>query len=118
MLADNLYIQQLKEALSELDPYLVLLFGSYAYGLPNEDSDIDILVVTNDDFIPQTFGEKHKVYQPVNEKIRPIKAQIPIDLIVHTLPMYRKFLELNSSFAQEISSKGVVLYERKCTRVA
>ena len=36
-----------------------MLFGSYAYGVSNEDSDVDLLVVTNDDFIPQNFAEKN-----------------------------------------------------------
>jgi predicted nucleotidyltransferase len=115
---ENIHIHQLKAQLSELNPYLVLLFGSYAYGSPHEDSDIDLLVVTNDNFMPQTFKEKHEVYKRVSEKIRPIKAQVAIDLIVHTLPMYQKFIELNSSFAREITTQGIILYESGSTRVA
>ena len=30
----------------------IILFGSYAYGDPTDESDLDILVVTGDDFIP------------------------------------------------------------------
>ena len=87
---ENKYIQEIISILSELNPYLILLFGSYAYGTPHEDSDIDLLVVINDDFIPKNFEEKHEIYLQVSRKIRHIKMQIAVDLIVHTLPMYQK----------------------------
>ena len=109
---ENNYIQQLKANLSELDPYLVLLFGSYAHGTPHDDSDIDLIVVTNDKFIPKNFKEKNEIFLRVSRKIRHINLQVAIDLLVYTIPMYKKFLEQNSSFAQEITEKGKILYER------
>jgi len=118
MVTDNIYIQQLRDNLKEINPYLILLFGSYAYGTPHKDSDIDVLVVTNDNFMPQTFKEKHEIYKQVNQKIRSVKSQIPVDLIVHTLPMHNKFIELNSSFANEILTQGKILYESNHTRMA
>ncbi len=118
MQTQNIYIEQLKASISELNPYLVLLFGSYAYGTPHEDSDIDLLVVTNDDFMPQSFKEKTEVYLKVSRQIRSINQEVAIDLIVHTIPMYKKFLELNSSFAREITEKGKILYERHYQAVA
>ena len=110
---DNIYIQQLKEDLRVLNPYLVLLFGSYAYGTPHEDSDIDLLVVTNDDFIPQTFKESTNLYISVGEHILNISKQVSVDLIVYTLPMFKQFVEIGSSFSKEILSKGIVIYESK-----
>ncbi len=111
MKTNNNYIQQLKEILSKYNPYLILLFGSYAYGTPDEDSDIDILVVTQDDFIPQTYERHTQIYMKISRAIRPVKEEIAVDLIVHTLPMYQKFLKLNSSFAREITNKGKIIYE-------
>ena len=113
MQTDNIYIQQLKECLIELNPFLVLLFGSYAYGTPHIDSDIDLLVVTNDEFVPQTFKEKTNLHIAVSEHILKISKQVPVDLIVYTLPMYRQFLASGSSFSKEILNNGIVLYEDK-----
>lgn len=114
----NIYIDQLKQNLSELNPYLVLLFGSYAYGTPHKDSDIDLLVVTNDDFIPKDFDARISLQLSVSQHIFEISKQVPIDLIVYTKPMYQKFIEQNSKFAHEITTKGEILYEGYNTGVA
>jgi len=118
MQTENIYIQQLTESLKTLNPYMVLLFGSYAYGTPNPDSDIDLLVVTNDNFIPQNFDEKMKISLKVKKHILNINKQVAIDLIVYTRPMYQKFIELQSSFSREILSKGIILYENNNTALA
>ncbi len=115
---NNIYIEQLKTRLSELNPYLVLLFGSYAYGIPNQDSDIDLLVVTNDEYMPQNYDARINLQLDVSAHIFEIAKQVPIDLIVYTIPMYNKFKELNSNFAHEILTKGKILYERYNTAVA
>lgn len=111
MKSDNIYIQQLKESLSKLDPYLVLLFGSYAYGTPHKDSDLDVFVVLNDTSMPTTFKEKQALYMKVSAYTRPVAKQVPIDLMVFTIPMYEQFKIVNSGFSNEILKKGIVLYE-------
>ena len=106
-------IQELKheivELLKPLDLEKVILFGSYAYGTPNEDSDIDLYVVTKDEFIPQSYKEKSVIYLSVSRQIRGLRKKNAIDLLVHTKAMADKFKELNSSFSKELLSKGKVL---------
>ncbi|MBC8485438.1 MAG: nucleotidyltransferase domain-containing protein [Bacteroidetes bacterium] len=118
MNTNNKYIQQINKKLQSLNPYLILLFGSYAYGSPHDDSDIDLLVVTNDNFMPQNFQEKTEIYLKIKQQIREINKQVAIDLLVYTIPMYQKFIELNSSFAREIINKGKILYESNNTTMA
>jgi len=108
---DNIYIQQLKESLSQLNPYLVLLFGSYAYGTPHKDSDLDLFVVLNDHSMPKTFKERQSLYLKVSPYTRPVAKQVPIDLMVFTIPMYEQFKTVNSVFSKEILDKGIVIYE-------
>ena len=55
------------EVLTPLDPFKVILFGSYAWGQPEEGSDIDLYVVTRDEFIPKNFQEKSKVYSNISK---------------------------------------------------
>jgi uncharacterized protein len=106
------YIPALIEQLKQTSPEKIILFGSYAYGEPSNDSDIDILVVTKDEFIPSSFREKSLIYLKISKTISDIKTQFPVDLIVHTKSMHELFVEINSLFAQEILTKGKVLYER------
>lgn len=113
MILNNKYIEQLKTNLKAIDPYLVLLFGSYVYGNPDEDSDLDVFVVLNDQTMPGTFREKQDLYLKVSSLTRPVAKQIPIDLMVFTIPMYEQFKLANTSFSEEILTKGIVIYENK-----
>lgn len=100
---------QIKDALAPLRPEAVILFGSYAWGQPTRDSDIDLYVVTQDDFLPATWREKRDVVRVVSDRILDLRTQYAIDLLVHTKPMHRKFVETDSSFARQIMEEGVRL---------
>ena len=102
---------EILERLKGIDPYKVILFGSYAYGNANKNSDIDLYVVTRHNFIPQSYRENMDHYLEVSKSLRDIKKNYLMDLVVHTLGMHKKFLDLQSSFSREILSKGRVLYE-------
>ena len=100
------------EIIKRLEPLnldKVILFGSYAYGTPNIDSDIDLYVVTKDEYTPQNWKEKSELTRKVSRKLRDLRSKFAIDLIVHTKEMNRKFVELNSSFSREILSKGSLI---------
>jgi predicted nucleotidyltransferase len=94
------------------DPEKIILFGSYAYGKPSENSDLDILVVTRDNIIPSNFSEKSQIYLKISKAISDIKKDFPVDLIVHTKPMHLEFIKKNSVFARELLEKGKVIYEK------
>ena len=106
------YIPLLIEKLKSTQPEKIILYGSYAYGSPNENRDLDNLVVTGDEIIPSSFSEKSQIYLRISKSISEIKTKFPIDLIVHTKAMHQKFIELNSQFARELLTKGKVLYEK------
>ncbi len=112
MLAHEIKEQILAQLLERLTPYRVILFGSYAGGTPEADSDIDLLVVTDDESMPANFEENMENYLKVSSALREIKRKIPMDLIVHTKPMHEKFMQLGSMFSKEVAEKGEVLYER------
>ena len=107
----ELLISNIIDRLSALKPVRVILFGSHAQDQATAYSDIDLLVVVDRDDMPKNYKEKSELYLEVSRQIRDIRQQIPVDLIVHTKPMYQKFIELNSMFSKEITQKGVVLYE-------
>ncbi len=98
--------QQISDALKASDPEKVILFGSYAWGHATEDSDIDLYVVTRDDFMPTTWRQKRDIVRRVSDHIGILRASYPIDLLVHTKPMHEEFVARNSYFAHEIMTRG------------
>jgi predicted nucleotidyltransferase len=88
-------------------PDKIILFGSYAYGTPHADSDVDILVV---------MPARNEIDQSV--KIHwAILPPFPLDLIVRTPKSMKWRLEEGESFLTEVVTKGRVLYEKDDARV-
>jgi len=90
------------------EPERIILFGSYAYGAPTEDSDVDLLVV-----LPFEGNHTHKAI----EIRRRIKAPFPMDLLARTPEQVRWRVEQGDFFLREIMQKGEVLYESSHDRV-
>jgi len=105
------YLPLIVEQLQPLHPWKIILFGSYAYGNPDNQSDIDLLVVLNSEHIPQSFHDNMQNKLLVRKALWELSKQVSIDLVVHTKPMYQKFQELGSLFAREILQRGKILYE-------
>jgi predicted nucleotidyltransferase len=98
------YARQVGES---FHPEKIILFGSYAYGRPHEDSDVDLLVI---------MPARNQHDQAV--KIRwEFPAPFPMDLIVRTPMNLQWLLDDKESFHTEITSKGKVLYEEKHRRM-
>ncbi|HXC02717.1 MAG TPA: nucleotidyltransferase domain-containing protein [Opitutaceae bacterium] len=91
-----------REVARRFKPEKIILFGSYAYGHPKADSDVDLLVVMS-----------HSGRPPYQEaKIRTaVRAPFPVDLMVRTPKRLRERLAMNDSFLSEIVHKGRVLHE-------
>jgi predicted nucleotidyltransferase len=106
------YIPLIVEKLKSVNAEKIILFGSYAYGEPSDESDLDILVVTDENIMPANFREKSLLYLRISKAISDIKKEFPVDLIVHTKVMHKKFIENDSLFARELLTRGKVLYEK------
>lgn len=101
--------KEIIDNLSSVDPEKVILFGSYAYGTPHQDSDIDLYIVTKEDFIPQSFDENLQIKKKVYLALGNFRKKYASDIIVHTLASHQKFILSGSSFSKEIMSKGISL---------
>jgi uncharacterized protein len=118
MMTGEKYIPLLVERIITASPERIILFGSYAYGEPTEDSDIDILIVTSDSGMPADYTEKSIIYLRIAHTISDIQKQFPVDLIVHTRAMHEKFINNNSQFSRELQLNGKILYEKDNRRLA
>jgi predicted nucleotidyltransferase len=100
---------ELLESLRPINPEKVIVFGSYAYGTPNIDSDIDLYIVIKEDSIPQTYNENIEIKKKVYLALSNFRKKYASDILVHTLPVHKKFIEMGSSFSKEIMQKGIAL---------
>lgn len=105
--------REVVERLKPLDPEKIILFGSYAHGKSHTYSDVDLYVVTKDNFIPQSYAVKREIVRKVSRQIKDIREKISIDLLVHTKMMCEKFIMMKSSFSKEIFEKGIVIYGKR-----
>ena len=89
-----------------LNPYKIILFGSYANGNFTKDSDIDILVVLNKDEVPKTFKEKMYNKVLVRNMILSLSKEVPIDLLVYSKKEFEYINQSDSSFSRSINKFG------------
>ena len=104
MAAIRRYTRQIAEL---FEPEKIILFGSFAYGEPHADSDVDLLVV---------MPARNQIDQAV--KIRwKLPAPFPMDLLVRTPKKLSQRLAMGDQFMQEIVTKGKVMYDQSNRRM-
>ena len=82
----------------------VVLFGSYAYGNPGPESDVDLLVVMNTSL--SSRQQRLKISQAISPR------PFPLDIIVRTPEELETRLKLGDPFLHEVMTRGRVVYER------
>lgn len=96
--------QVVKRIARELHPQKIILFGSYAYGTPTVDSDVDLLVVMDTDARP-----KERAWA-VSRLLIP--RPFPVDILVKTPKELEIALAKGDFFLCDLLARGKVLYER------
>src|SRR5947209_2692435 len=92
------YVRQVVE---KFHPEKVILFGSHAYGKPDEGSDVDLMVV---------MPAKNELSQSIRIR-QAIDTPFAMDLFVCTPENLAKRLMWNDWFLKEVVEKGIVLYD-------
>jgi len=86
-----------------LNPEQIILFGSYAYGDPTEDSDVDLLVI-----VSQSDEPRYRRARQAYKVLRGIG--IPKDILVMTRAEVERKANIPSSLINQVLSQGKVLY--------
>jgi predicted nucleotidyltransferase len=97
---DNL----LKEIKNTSNINTIYLFGSYAYGNPNEDSDLDICIITND-----KSSRKIDILKAIRKSISKV-ATMPIDLLVYYSDEFKERSKIECTMEYQILLQGVKIY--------
>lgn len=88
---------------TQFKPEKIILFGSYAYGKPKPESDVDLLVVMD---TPLRNSDQ------AAQIVRAIDYHFGMDLLVRRPQQIKERVALGDSFLREISEKGQVVYAR------
>ncbi len=98
--------KMVREIVKEYQPEKIILFGSYAWGKPNEDSDVDLFILKNTD-------------KPRLERERELRKSLfssdfPLDIIVYTPKEAEKSINENRNlFIEDIVRNGKILYKKE-----
>jgi predicted nucleotidyltransferase len=106
------YVDQLLEALKQADPYKIILFGSYTRGTAGENSDIDMLVILDNNDVAKTYEERLKKKLYINRLVRKINYKIALDILVYSKEEYQIVKNYGNDFIDEIENTGRVIYEK------
>lgn len=106
MLIDNNTISNIVYRIAtNAHPDKIFLFGSYATGQANEDSDIDLLVVKD------TLEPRHKRSIEIQRLLK--GSKLPVDILVYTNEEFERERTINYSFVNSAVQGAKLLYERK-----
>lgn len=103
---DDAILQEMTGRLvAEFDPEQIILFGSHAWGVPTEDSDIDLYVV-----VPES---DERPFARMRRALACLEGlRVPKDVLVRTRRETEKYRWVHASLESQVLEKGRVLYER------
>ena len=87
-----------------MDPDKIIVFGSYAYGEPHQDSDLDIIVI-----MPSSLP-RHRRSVPIYRSLTGIL--IPKDILVYTPEEVEMWSQVPQAFITSVLREGKVMHEK------
>lgn len=87
------------------NPEKIILFGSYAWGTPGPDSDVDIFIVKKTD--KNIFERNREVNRIFSER------NFAMDILVYTPEQLKIRNEMGDPFLRRIINSGKVLYDKQ-----
>jgi len=96
-------MEKVQTIVSKFDPDKIILFGSYAYGEPTEDSDLDLLII---------LTPKQTTFLTSVDISLAVTHNYPMDIIVRTPQEIKQRLKSGDFFIKNIINNGKILYER------
>lgn len=85
-------------------PEKIILFGSFAWGQPNEDSDVDLFIIKKTDL------STREIAREIDGSIFP--RPFPMDIVVYKPEQVLEREANNDYFIKDILTKGKILYAK------
>ncbi len=102
-LEQDILDEMVRRLVDEFRPEKIILFGSYAWGEPSEDSDVDLFVIVSDSD-EKAVDRMHRAYRCVSG------LGVPVDVLVRTCSRVERFRDVHASLECEVLERGKVLY--------
>jgi len=97
--------QIVKKIVNEYKPSKIILFGSFAYGNPTKNSDLDILIIKDDD-VPKI--QRNRMVRSILKDF-----SIPVDIIVKTSQEFETLKNIIGTVIYPANKYGKVLYGKE-----
>jgi uncharacterized protein len=105
MIAQATIDEAIQRLIKAYNPLQIYLYGDYAWGTPNEESTIDILVI-----VEASDERIIKRGYPAFEALLGLK--IPKNVVVLTRDEFDQYTQDPNSSTSEIKNRGKILYAR------
>lgn len=104
MIDSKVIDEVVKRIASRFNPDKIILFGSYANGTQNDDSDLDLLIVQDSDLPMQKRG--------LDIRMSLLGTMIPMDILIYTKSEFDQEKNSSLSFLNSAIKNSKILYER------
>ena len=109
IISEAIIDQIVQKIVDQVNPLQVILFGSYARGMPATDSDLDLFVVVESNL------PRHKRSAKIRLLFSP--APCPLDILVYTPQEVENCSGVVNHIVTNVMTTGKILYERSPDRV-
>ncbi|HIC91585.1 MAG TPA: nucleotidyltransferase domain-containing protein [Syntrophaceae bacterium] len=103
MISEDIIQKAVELLIEAANPVKIILFGSYAKGQVDENSDLDFLVIKKE------VKARRMEMVRLSDVLRPLR--IPVDVIVASETVYNEWADTPGTVLYEAAKKGRVLYE-------
>ncbi len=105
MISQEIIQEATRRLVKAYSPIAVYLYGSYAWGSPNEDDDLNFLLVidSSHEKVSKRGGKAFDVL---------LGLEIPTNVTVFTKQEFDTFSQDEKSLTYEVKSRGKILYAR------
>jgi predicted nucleotidyltransferase len=108
VLSDRAILKLADDIIHRFHPEQIILLGSYAWGTPTDDSDIDLLVIKR--YTGPSYIAASRIGMALD-------VEFPMDLLIRSPAEVRRRLAINDFFMKDILEQGLVLHDANDRRV-
>ena len=108
MISQGIIKRVVKTIVANYETDKIILFGSYAKGNANNESDMDILIISDKE------KEKPRRFRGLELLYKLRKFHFSKDILIYTNDEIKKYKDIKVTFVSKVLKEGIILYENIC----